>query len=93
VSDPHIEPVDRPDPGGGQVGAPASDPGFLPASPPRAAIESAVVRLVATAGVVGIGTALGAILSSSGVAGWIIGLAVSAVCVVLAALLWRSRRL
>ena len=93
MSDPHIEPVDRPDPGVGQVGAPGGDPGFLPASPPRAGIESVVVRLVATAGVVGIGTALGAILSSSGVTGWIIGLAVSAVCVVLAALLWRSRRL
>jgi tetrahydromethanopterin S-methyltransferase subunit F len=93
VSDPHIEPVDGPDQGVGQVSAPAGDLGFLPASPPRASIESVVVRMVATAGIVGIGTALGAILFSSGVAGWIIGLAVSIVCVVLAALLWRSRRL
>ena len=93
MSDPQIDPVDGPDQRIGQVGAPPGDSGFLPASPPRASIESAVVRLVATAGVVGIGTALGAILSSSGVAGWIIGLAVSVVSVVLAALLWRSRRL
>ncbi|HUJ64716.1 MAG TPA: hypothetical protein VLX59_04195 [Acidimicrobiales bacterium] len=93
MSDPQIDPVEGTDQRVGQVGAPPGEPGFLPASPPRASLESAVVRLVATAGVVGIGTALGAILASSGVAGWIIGLAVSVVCVVLAALLWRSRRL
>jgi hypothetical protein len=43
--------------------------------------------------VIGIGTAVGAILDASNVTGWIIALVVSAVSVVLAAVLWRSRRL
>ncbi len=51
------------------------------------------MRLIATAGVVGIGTAVGAILVANDVAGWIVGLAVSIVSVILAAVLWRSRRL
>jgi protein-S-isoprenylcysteine O-methyltransferase Ste14 len=73
----------------------SSDPaaGFLPAEPPRAAPESVVVRVVATAGVVGIGTAIGAILTAADVAGWIAALIVSLVSVVLAGVLWRSRRL
>jgi hypothetical protein len=57
------------------------------------AVESVFARLVATAGVVGVGTALGAILVAADVAGWATGLAVSMVTVVLAAMLWRSRRL
>jgi ABC-type anion transport system duplicated permease subunit len=48
---------------------------------------------VATGGIVGIGTALAAILDSQDIAAWIIGLAVSAVVVVLAAVLWSSRTL
>jgi hypothetical protein len=88
---PEVDPRLGPDIG--QPDVPSADPGFLPASPARAGLESVVVRLVATAGVVGIGTAIGAILSSSNVTGWIIGLVVSLVCVVLAGMLWRSRRL
>jgi hypothetical protein len=42
---------------------------------------------------VGVGTALGAILVAADVAGWIGGFVVSLVTVVLAAMLWRSRRL
>jgi hypothetical protein len=70
-----------------------ADTGFLPTEPGRAVFESVIVRIVATAGVIGIGTALGAILDASNVAGWIMALVVSAVSVVLAAVLWRSRRL
>jgi hypothetical protein len=83
------------DPGDPAVAAsrPAPDPGFLPAAPPRAAVESVAVRLVATAGIIGIGTAIGAIMATVNVAGWVLGLVVSAVSVVLAAVLWRSRRL
>jgi hypothetical protein len=51
------------------------------------------VRVIATAGVIGVGTALGALLIANDVAGWISGLVVSAVSVLLAAVLWRSRRL
>lgn len=67
--------------------------GFLPVEPERKAAESVVVRVVATAGIVGIGTALGAILVAADVAGWIVGLVVSFVAVVLAAMLWRNREL
>ncbi len=52
-----------------------------------------LVRLVATAGIVAIGTALAAILGSQDVAAWIIGLVVSIVCVLIAAVLWSSRQL
>ena len=56
-------------------------------------IERFFVRLVATGGIVGVGVALGAILSSSNVQGWIIGLVISIVTVVLSAILWSSRQL
>ncbi len=69
------------------------DPTFIPAHRRRFGIESFFVRVVATGGIVGIGTALAAILGSQDVDAWIIGLAVSAVAVVLAAVLWSSRTL
>ena len=69
------------------------DPTFIPAHRRRLGIESFFVRLVATGGIVGIGTALAAILGSQDVEAWIIGLAVSILAVVLAAVLWSSRTL
>jgi hypothetical protein len=51
------------------------------------------MRLVATCGIVAIGTAIAAIMGSQDVDGWIIGLVVSVDSVVLAALLWSSREL
>lgn len=57
------------------------------------AVERVFVRLVATAGIVGIGVGLGAVLASSKVQGWIIGLVVALVSVFLAGLLWSSRQL
>lgn len=51
------------------------------------------MRLVATAGIVGIGVAVAAIMTAQDVQGWLIGLVVSIVSVVLAAVLWSSRRL
>ena len=51
------------------------------------------MRGIATGGIVGIGVALGAVLVGQDVAGWIVGLVVSAVSIVLAALLWSSRQL
>jgi hypothetical protein len=84
-----VAPNTGPPPAG--FGEPA--PGFLSPAPPRLRVESALVRLIATAGVVGIGTAVGAILVANNVAGWITGLSVSLVSVILAAVLWRSRRL
>jgi hypothetical protein len=65
---------------------------MLPSRRERPPVESAFVRMVATGGVVGIGVALGAILGSQNVEGWIIGLVVAVVSVVISAILWSSRR-
>jgi hypothetical protein len=74
---------------------PASDAssGFIPARTGRPRVESFFVRLVATGGIIGIGTALAAILDSQEVEAWIVGLVVAAVSVLLAAILWSSRTL
>jgi len=66
---------------------------MLPERRGRPPLESVFVRTVATGGVIGIGVALGAILSSQNVAGWIIGLVVALVSVLVSAVLWSSRRL
>jgi hypothetical protein len=59
----------------------------------RSTVERGFMRLVATTGIVGIGVLLGAVLVSNTVQGWITGLVVAVVSVVLAALLWSSRQL
>ena len=59
----------------------------------RLGAERALVRIIATVGVIGVDVALGAILTSSKTAGWIIGLVVGLVTVVLSAILWSSRQL
>ncbi len=66
---------------------------FIPARASRLGVESIFMRLVATGGIIGIGTALAAILGSQGVDHWITGLVVSALTVLLAAVLWSSRTL
>lgn len=69
-------------------------PNMLPGRKRRTlGIERFLVRLVATGGVIGVGVALGAILRSSNVEGWIIGLVVALVSVILSAILWSSRQL
>ncbi len=59
----------------------------------RSRFERLIVRLIATCGIGGIGVAIAAIMVSSKAQGWIVGLVVSLVSVVLAALLWSSRTL
>ena len=66
---------------------------MLPARGRRAFLaERLLVRIVATCGVVAIGVAIAAIMVSSHSAGWIVGLVVSIVSVVLSAVLWSSRQ-
>jgi hypothetical protein len=72
---------------------PPGDTMLPPRKRRRFAVETLFMRIVATAGIVGIGVALAAILSSSDVAGWIVGLVVSLESVILAAILWSSRQL
>ena len=64
---------------------------MLPARRGRGIFERTFVRLIATGGIVGIGVAIAAIMSSSNSQGWLIGVVVSGVSVVLAAVLWSSR--
>jgi hypothetical protein len=59
----------------------------------RSTFERLFVRLIATAGVVGIGVVIGAIMADDNSQGWIIGLVISIVTVVLSAILWSSRQL
>ncbi|HEY2318623.1 MAG TPA: hypothetical protein VGH67_10010 [Solirubrobacteraceae bacterium] len=59
----------------------------------RSPFERIFVRIIATCGIVAIGVAIGAIMTSSNSAGWLIGLVVAIVSVVLAAVLWSSRQL
>lgn len=77
------------------LGAGAGDPGRSPParrrSRTRSRFERFIVRLMGAGGVIGVGVALGAILASSSVAGWITGLVIAAVSLLLSGLLWRAR--
>ena len=64
---------------------------MLPARKGRGLLERTFVRVIATGGIVGISVAIAAIMASSNSQGWMIGLVVSLVSVVLAAVLWSSR--
>jgi hypothetical protein len=68
-----------------------ASPNMLPARRGRGILERTFVRVIATGGIVGIGVAIAAIMASSNSHGWVIGLVVSLVSVVLAAVLWSSR--
>jgi hypothetical protein len=59
----------------------------------RTKLERGTMRVVATAGIIGIAVLLGAVLVGQDVAGWIVGLVVGLTSVILAALLWSSRQL
>jgi hypothetical protein len=99
------EELDRPSEGvspdaGGVVEHPdtaaATDSGAAPNMLPgrerrRFGLERILVRLIATFGIVAIGVAIAAIMVSSKSQGWIIGLVVSGVSVILSAILWSSR--
>lgn len=74
--------------------SPGRGPGvMIPERSGRSAVETFLMRVVATAGIIGIGVAIAAIMHSQKSQGWLIGMVVSIVSVVLAAILWSSRRL
>lgn len=73
---------------------PAEPPGvMIPSGRKRLPLEAPLMRAVATAGIVAIGVVIAAIMGSQNSQGWLIGLVVGIVSVVLAAILWSSRRL
>ncbi|HWD85242.1 MAG TPA: hypothetical protein VG321_05800 [Solirubrobacteraceae bacterium] len=59
----------------------------------RLGIERFLTRVMVTAGIIGIGVAIAAIMHSQKSQGWLIGFVVSIVSVILAAFVWSSRRL
>ena len=79
--------ADRREPGAERPGV------MIPNRRKRLPLEAPLMRVVATAGIVGIAVVIAAIMSSQGAQGWLIGLATSIVSLVLAAVLWSSRRL
>ena len=82
--------------GSGDTPAVAEEPprNMIPArARRRTAFERVSMRVLATCGIVGLATALGAILVSQDVSGWIVGLVIGIVSVVLAGILWSSRQL
>jgi hypothetical protein len=66
---------------------------MIPSRRKRLPLEAPLMRVVATAGIIGIGVVIAAIMTSQDSQGWLIGLVVSVVSVALAAILWSSRRL
>lgn len=66
---------------------------MIPRRGKRLPLEAPLMRFVATAGIVAIGVVIAAIMGSQNSQGWLIGLVVSIVSLVLAAVLWSSRRL
>jgi hypothetical protein len=56
-------------------------------------VERVSMRILATGGIIGLATVLGAVLVANDVAGWVVGLVVGLTSVVLAAVLWSSRQL
>jgi hypothetical protein len=66
---------------------------MIPSRRKRLPLEAPLMRVVATAGIVAIAVVVAAIMSSQDSQGWLIGLVVSLVSLVLAALLWSSQRL
>jgi hypothetical protein len=85
------EPVEAPPVRRGRRGRRQASENMLPQRDRRSLPERLLVRLVATCGIVGIGVVISAIMVSSNDQGWIVGLVVSIVSVVLAAVLWSSR--
>jgi len=93
-ADPNIERENRRTERDERRNASAERPGvMIPSRRKRVPLEAPLMRVVATGGIVGIAVVIGAIMVSQDAAGWITGLVVGLVSVVLAAVLWSSRQL
>jgi hypothetical protein len=93
-ADPNVERENRRAERDAHRNAPAQHPGvMIPSRRKRIPLEAPLMRMVATGGIVGIAVVIGAIMASQDAAGWITGLVVGLVSVVLAAVLWSSRQL
>jgi hypothetical protein len=91
---PQAEPVEpEPEAQPAPQPAPAERGVMLPSRGERPFAERLLMRIIATIGIVAIGVAIAAIMRSQNSQGWLIGLVVGIESVVLAAILWSSRRL
>lgn len=81
-------------PGNAAGAAAAAEPphAMIPARASRPRVEAILMRIIATAGIIGISVAIAAIMGSQHSKAWLIGLVTSVVSVVLAAVLWSSQR-
>ena len=64
------------------------DEGIAGREAPGMGFGSAFSRMVATGGIIGIGTGVAAIMGSQDVAHWIVGIVVAGLSVLLAAIVW-----
>jgi hypothetical protein len=86
-------PAPGPTGGAAGTGATAEPPhAMIPARAGRPPVEAVLMRIIATAGIIGISVAIAAIMGSQHSKAWLIGLVTSVVSVVLAAVLWSSQR-
>jgi hypothetical protein len=76
-----------------EPGAQAERGVMLPSRGERPFAERLLMRIIATIGIVAIGVAIAAIMASQKSQGWLIGMVVGIESVVLAAVLWSSRRM
>ena len=77
-----------------EIHRPERPQGMLPGRERRRTkIERATMRVVATGGIIGIAVVLGAVMVDQDVDGWIVGLVIGLVSVILAAVLWSSQQL
>ena len=94
ASDPGAEREARRQERDSRRGPSAKRPGvMIPNRRKRLPLEAPLMRAVASAGIVGIAVAIAAIMGSQGSEAWLIGMVVSIASLVLAAVLWSSRRL
>ena len=99
ATEPGLEQEPEPSPAQTDPGAQAhpgvqADRGvMLPQRGERPFAERLLMRIIATIGIVAIGVAIAAIMGSQKSQGWLIGMVVGIESVVLAAVLWSSRRM
>ncbi len=92
-AEPGLDPEPAASPAQTEHGAEAERGVMLPQRGERPFAERLLMRIIATIGIVAIGVAIAAIMASQKSQGWLIGLVVGTESVVLAAVLWSSRRM
>ncbi len=93
TAEPGFDHEAHPSPAQTEQGVKAERGVMLPQRGERPFAERLLMRIIATIGIVAIGVAIAAIMGSQKSQGWLIGMVVGIESVVLAAVLWSSRRM